>query len=118
MSEEEKKENGNVMISQASDSVKLMNLLRPSFFLTFTSWAVIRALTTPITVNSTSIFSSFLALPSWLCLKTVERFSYDIEMKTREHWNRNNKLTEIERFDWYRTDTNACGFWLVKQTLG
>ena len=56
MSEEGKKENGNVMISQASDSVKLMNLLRPSFFLTFTSWAVIRALTNPITVNSTSIF--------------------------------------------------------------
>ena len=117
MSEEEKKENGNVLLSQASDSVKLMNMLKPSFFLTFTSWAVIRALTTLITVNSTPIFSSFLALPSRLCLKTVERFSYDIEMKTREQ-NRSNKRTEIERFDWYRTDTNACGFWLVKRTLG
>ena len=28
-----------------------------------------------------------------------ERFSYDLEMKTREQ-NRNNKRTEIERFDW------------------
>ena len=29
-----------------------------------------------------------------------ERFSYDLEMKTREH-NKNNKRTEIERFDWF-----------------
>ena len=28
----------------------------------------------------------------------VEQFSYDLEMKTREQ-NRNNKRTEIERFD-------------------
>ena len=43
----------------------------------------------------------------------LERFSYDLEMKTREH-DRNNKRTEIERFDW----SNARGFWLVKRTLG
>ena len=30
----------------------------------------------------------------------IERFSYDLEMKTREQ-NRNNKQTEIERFDWF-----------------
>ena len=29
----------------------------------------------------------------------IERFSYEIEMKTREQ-NRNNQRTEIERFDW------------------
>ena len=29
----------------------------------------------------------------------IERFSYDLEMKTRER-NRNNKRTEIERFHW------------------
>ena len=29
----------------------------------------------------------------------VERFSSDLDMKTREQ-NRNNKRTEIERFDW------------------
>ena len=28
----------------------------------------------------------------------LERFSYDLEIKTRE--NRNNKRTKIERFDW------------------
>ena len=43
--------------------------------------------------------------------KTIERFSYDLEMKTREQ-NRNNKRTEIERFDWFieRTDKRA---WLL-----
>ena len=117
MSDEEKKENGNVLLSQASDSVKLMNMLKPSFFLTFTSWAVIRALTTLITVNSTPIFSSFLALPSRLCLKTVERFSYDIEMKTREQ-NRSNKRTEIERFDWFieRIQTRVAFGWLSERS--
>ena len=29
-----------------------------------------------------------------------ERFSYDLQMKTREQ-SRNNKRTEIERFDWF-----------------
>ena len=29
----------------------------------------------------------------------LERFSYDLEIKTREQ-NRNNKRTKIERFDW------------------
>ena len=39
-------------------------------------------------------------------------------MKTPEHY-RNNKRTEIERFDWFiETDTNARGFCLVKRTLG
>jgi len=30
----------------------------------------------------------------------LERFSYDLEMKTREQ-DRNNKRTKIERFDWF-----------------
>ena len=30
----------------------------------------------------------------------IERFSCELEMKTRER-NRNNKRTEIERFDWF-----------------
>ena len=117
MSEEENKENGNVLISQVSDSVKPINPLRTSFLFTFTSWTVISALTTPITVNSTPIFSSFLALPSRLCLKTVERFSYDIEMKTREQ-NRNNKRTEIERFDWFieRIQTRVAFGWLSERS--
>ena len=47
----------------------------------------------------------------------IERFSYDLEVKTREQ-NRNNKLTEIDMWLVYRTDTNVRGFWLVKHTLG
>ena len=31
--------------------------------------------------------------------QVIERFSYDLEIKTREQ-NRNNKRTKIERFDW------------------
>ena len=47
----------------------------------------------------------------------VRAIFVDPEMKTREQ-KKNNKRTEIERFDCYRTDTNARGFWLVKRTLG
>jgi len=36
----------------------------------------------------------------FFCFLVLERFSYDLEMKTREQ-NRNNKRTEIERFDWF-----------------
>ena len=42
------------------------------------------------------MLSSFISVHG----KKVERFSYDLETKTREQ-NRNNKRTEIERFDWF-----------------
>ena len=42
----------------------------------------------------------------------IERFSYDLEMKTRKQ-NRNRAIWLV-----CRTDTNARGFWLVKRTLG
>ena len=43
----------------------------------------------------------------------MERFSYDLEMKTREQ-NRNNKGTETERFDWFieRIQTHLAFGWL------
>ena len=49
---------------------------------------------------------------------TIERFSYDLEMKTREQ--NGSKQTNRNRAIWlvYRTDTNTRGFWLVKRTLG
>ena len=37
----------------------------------------------------------------------LERSSYDLEMKTREQ-NRNNKRTEIERFDWFVERIQTC----------
>ena len=43
----------------------------------------------------------------------LKRFSYDLEMKTHEQ-NRNNKRTEIERFDWFikRIQTPVAFGWL------
>ena len=42
---------------------------------------------------------------------SLQRFSYDLEMKAREQ-NRNEKRTEIERFGWFieRTDKRAWLF--------
>ena len=37
----------------------------------------------------------------------IERFSYDLEMKAREQ-NRNDKRTEIERFDWFIEQIQTC----------
>ena len=46
--------------------------------------------------------------------KHLRRFSYDLEMKTREQ-NRNNKRTQIERFDWFieRIQTRVAFGWLL-----
>ena len=41
----------------------------------------------------------FQGLESWIPVFIV-RFSYDLEMKTRKQ-NRDNKQTEMERFDWF-----------------
>ena len=48
-----------------------------------------------------------------LYILELERFSYDLEMKMREQ-NRNNKRTEIERFDWFieRIQTRVAFDWL------
>ena len=47
----------------------------------------------------------------------IERFSYDLEMKTREQ-NRNNKRTEIKRFDWFieRIQTRVAFGWLSERS--
>ena len=49
--------------------------------------------------------------------KTIERFSYDLGMKTREQ-NRNKKRTEIERFDWFieRIQTCVAFGWLSERS--
>ena len=49
--------------------------------------------------------------------RMIERFSYDLEMKTREQ-NRNNKRTEIERFDWFieRIQTRVAFGWLSERS--
>ena len=47
----------------------------------------------------------------------LQRFSYDLEMKTRGQ-NRNNKRTEIERFDWFieRIQTHVAFAWLSERS--
>ena len=47
----------------------------------------------------------------------IERFSYDLEMKAREQ-NRNDKRTEIERFDWFieRIQTRVAFGWLSERS--
>ena len=47
----------------------------------------------------------------------LERFSYDLEMKTCEQ-NRNNKRREIERFDWFveRIQTRVAFGWLSESS--
>ena len=49
-------------------------------------------------------------------LLLIERFSYDLETKTREQ-DRNNKLTEIERFVWFieRMQTRVAFVWLSER---
>ena len=46
----------------------------------------------------------------------IERFSYDLEMKTREQ-NKNNKRAEIEKFDWFigRIQTRVAFVWLSER---
>ena len=46
----------------------------------------------------------------------IELFSYDLETKRREQ-NRNNKRTEIGRFDWFieRIQTRVSFVWLSER---
>ena len=55
-------------------------------------------------------------MPFCLHRGRIERFSYDLEMKTRAQ-NRNNKRTEIERFDWFieRIQMRVAFNWLSER---
>ena len=72
----------------------------------------------PYSLPVFKLFYNFSVVRDKACL-ILERFSYDLELKTREQ-NRNNKQTEIERFDWFieRFQLSARGFWLAKRILG
>ena len=48
---------------------------------------------------------SCLLIKKYAKVTGLERFSYDLEMKAHEQ-NRNNKRTEIERFDWFIEQTD------------
>ena len=51
------------------------------------------------------------------CLGQLERFSYGLEIKTREQYG-NNKQTEIERFDWFieHIQTRVAFYWLSEHS--
>ena len=58
-----------------------------------------------------------LRLDTIQTMPKLERFSSDLEMKTREQ-NRNKKRTEIERFDWFieRIQTRVAFGWLSERS--
>ena len=53
----------------------------------------------------------------YLVRSNLERFPYDLKMKKREQ-NRDNKRTEIERFDWFieRIQTLVAFGWLSERS--
>ena len=59
------------------------------------------------------VYNDDVATQTW---KVIERFSCDLEMKTRER-NKNNKRTEIKRFDWCieRIQTHLAFGWLSER---
>ena len=74
----------------------------------------------------TWILSLVNTLERWLCSqyhrwlissrhRVIERFLFDLEMKTREQNKQQSNGNRAIRLV-YRTDTNARGFWLVKRT--
>ena len=52
-----------------------------------------------------------------LTIDSIDRFSYDLEMKTREQ-NRNNKRPKIEPFDWFiePIQTRVAFGWLSERS--
>ena len=87
---------------------KLDNLLLQSYSI---SWNFLQ-------MTLQSMFAYCVLISCSLYSFLIERFSSDLDMKTRKQ-NRNNKRTEIERFDWFieRIQTRVV-FWLVKRTRG
>ena len=59
----------------------------------------------------------FVLAIDWNQLLLIERFSYDLETKTRQQ-NRNNKRAEIGQFDWFieRIQTRVAFGWLSERS--
>ena len=86
----------------------------------FFSWSVQQnsrdtQMTTRVTVCEEK--EKLLAVYCLVYLGLIERFSYDLEIKTREQY-RNNKQTEIERFDWFieHIQTRVAFGWLSEHS--
>ena len=71
----------------------------------------------PTVYNARTGYVHLSPLRSSRSFPSLERFSYDLEIKTREQ-NRNNKLTQMERFDWFikRIQTRVAFGWLSERS--
>ena len=69
------------------------------------------------TLNKTITYSPSFSSNFKVEQSNIERFSYDLELKTREQ-NRNNKRTQIEQFDWFieRIQTRVAFGWLGERS--
>ena len=67
-------------------------------------------------LNSFFVYNFVLAI-DYNQLLLIERFSYDLETKTRQQ-NRNNKRAEIGQFDWFieRIQTRLAFGWLSERS--
>ena len=67
-------------------------------------------------LNSFFVYDFVLAIDCNQLL-LIERFSYDLETKTRQQ-NTNNKQAEIGRFDWFieRIQTRVAFGWLSERS--
>ena len=67
-------------------------------------------------LNSFFVYDFVLAI-DYNQLLLIERFSYDLETKTRQQ-NRNNKRAEIGQFDWFieRIQTRLAFGWLSERS--
>ena len=112
------------MVSHLNEAAAMLVLWELNFFLLSTlSWVAINlhSCSPRKWKRSLGLSSFYILFAQCTGYGIIERFSYDLEMKTREQ-NRNNKRKKIERTAFwlvYRTDTKgrSHGFWLVKRRV-
>ena len=91
------------MVSHLNEAAAMLVLWELNFFLLSTlSWVAINlhSCSPRKWKRSLGLSSFYILFAQCTGYGIIERFSYDLEMKTREQ-NRNNKRKKIERFDWF-----------------
>ena len=92
-----------IIVSHLNEAAAMLVLWELNFFLLSTlSWVAINLHNRSPRKwkRSLGLSSFYILFAQWTGYGIIARFSYNLEMKTREQ-NRNNKRTEIERFDWF-----------------
>ena len=91
------------MVSHLNEAAAMLVLWElNSFLLSTLSWVAINlhSCSPRKWKRSLGLSSVYILFAQCTGYGIIERFSYDLEMKTREQ-NRNNKRKKIERFDWF-----------------